>query len=512
MNNILEIKKLKKIYHTPDKEILAIKNITMNVISGQFLVIVGPSGCGKSTLLGLLCGLENKTSGEINYKENTKVGYMLQSDCLFDWLTILDNCLLGIKITNKIKPEHKEKAIKLLKTYGLGDFINTYPKNLSGGMRQRVALIRTLMTEPDIILLDEPFSALDYQTRLKVSDDVYKIIKKENNMEKEKKQLGVAFIVVLVAIVMVSAIGIIAMSNKPVVLQGQIEATEIRISGKLPGRIDTFLVREGQYVKMGDTLVVINSPEAWAKFQQVNALEDIAKFQNKKIDDGTRRQIVRSVEELWNKSKSDLQLATVTYDRIQALYKDSVVTSQRKDEVEAMYKAAVAAERAAHQQFLLVKDGAQKEDKESARSLVDAARGTVNEVQALLMDARLTAPEDGQISTIYPKRGELVGAGTPIMSLVVLDDCHVVLNVREDYMPYFRMNENFMGDIPALDVKNKAFKINYISPLGSFATWRSTKQTGTYDMKTFEIHALPVEPMEGLRPGMSVLVNLDELK
>ena len=263
---------------------------------------------------------------------------------------------------------------------------------------------------------------------------------------------------------------------------------------------------------MGDTLVVINSPEAWAKFQQVNALEDIAKFQNKKIDDGTRRQIVRSVEELWNKSKSDLQLATVTYDRIQALYKDSVVTSQRKDEVEAMYKAAVAAERAAHQQVLLVKDGAQKEDKESARSLVDAARGTVNEVQALLMDARLTAPEDGQISTIYPKRGELVGAGTPIMSLVVLDDCHVVLNVREDYMPYFRMNENFMGDIPALDVKNKAFKINYISPLGSFATWRSTKQTGTYDMKTFEIHALPVEPMEGLRPGMSVLVNLDELK
>lgn len=282
--------------------------------------------------------------------------------------------------------------------------------------------------------------------------------KKENNMEKEKKQLGVAFIVVLVAIVMVSAIGIIAMSNKPVVLQGQIEATEIRISGKLPGRIDTFLVREGQYVKMGDTLVVINSPEAWAKFQQVNALEDIAKFQNKKIDDGTRRQIVRSVEELWNKSKSDLQLATVTYDRIQALYKDSVVTSQRKDEVEAMYKAAVAAERAAHQQFLLVKDGAQKEDKESARSLVDAARGTVNEVQALLMDARLTAPEDGQISTIYPKRGELVGAGTPIMSLVVLDDCHVVLNVREDYMPYFRMNENFMGDIPALDVKTRHLK------------------------------------------------------
>lgn len=241
-------------------------------------------------------------------------------------------------------------------------------------------------------------------------------------------------------------------------------------------------------------------------------VKNISKYQNKKIDDGTREQIVRSVEELWNKSKSDLQLAKVTYDRIQNLYRDSVVTSQRKDEVEAVYKAAVAAERAAHQQYLLVKDGAQKEDKESARSLVDAARSTVNEVQALLMDARLTAPENGQISTIYPKRGELVGAGTPIMSLVVLDDCHVVLNVREDYMHYFRMNETFRGNVPALKVENIEFKIYYISPLGSFATWRSTKQTGTYDMKTFEIHALPLQPVDGLRPGMSVLVNLNELK
>ena len=147
----------------------------------------------------------------------------------------------------------------------------------------------------------------------------------------------------------------------------------------------------------------------------MDALKQVAVEQNKKIDAGTRKQIIATAQQLWNKTQSDLTLARTTYNRILTLYKDSVVTSQRKDEVEAMYKAAVAAERAAHQQFLLVKDGAQKEDKESARSLVDAARGTVNEVQALLMDARLTAPEDGQISTIYPKRGELVGAGTPIM-------------------------------------------------------------------------------------------------
>ena len=329
-------------------------------------------------------------------------------------------------------------------------------------------------------------------------------------MEKQKKQLAVAFVVVLVAVVIVSVVGIIAMSNKPVILQGQIEATEIRISGKLPGRIDTFLVKEGQNVKMGDTLVVINSPEAWAKFQQVNALEDIAKYQNKKIDDGTREQIVRSVEELWNKSKSDLQLAKVTYNRVQNLYRDSVVTSQRKDEVEAMYKAAVAAERAAYEQYQMAVDGAQKEDKESAASMVNAARSTVEEVSALLVDARLTAPENGQIATIFPKRGELVAPGTPIMNLVVMDDIHVVLNVREDLMPQFKMEGTFVADVPAINKKGIEFKIYYISPLGSFATWKSTKQTGSYDLRTFEIHARPTQKVDDLRPGMSILLTLNE--
>lgn len=331
-------------------------------------------------------------------------------------------------------------------------------------------------------------------------------------MEKSRRYLMVAFIVILIVVIIVSVLGILLLGRKPVVLQGEIETTEIRISGKLPGRIDTFLVKEGQNVKQGDTLVVINSPEAQAKYQQVNALEDVARYQNKKIDDGTRKQIVQSVLQLWNKSRSDLQLAKTTYDRIQALYKDSVVTSQRRDEVKALYDAAVANERAAYQQYQLVLDGAQQEDKESARSLVDAARGTVNEVEALLQDARLVAPESGQIATIYPKRGELVGAGMPIMSLVVLDDSYVVLNVREDLMPHFKMGDTFLGDVPALAAKNIEFKIYYISPLGSYATWKSTKQTGSYDMKTFEIHARLVQWMEDLRPGMSVLVNMNGVK
>lgn len=327
-------------------------------------------------------------------------------------------------------------------------------------------------------------------------------------MDKTKKYLSVAFIVVLAIVIVVSLIGMILLKKKPVILQGQIEATEIRISGKLPGRIDTFLVKEGQNVCQGDTLVVINSPEALAKYQQVNAMEDIAKYQHQKVDEGTRQQIIASLRQLWNKTQSDLQLAKVTYDRVQTLYKDSVVTSQRKDEVEAMYKAALAAERAAYSQYQMAVDGARIQDKESARSLVMAARGTVEEVAALLRDARLTAPESGQISAIFPKRGELVGAGMPIMNLVVLDDVHVVLNVREDRLPLFKMGGTFSADVPAIDRKGIEFRINYISPLGSFATWKSTKQAGSYDLRTFEIHALPVTKVDGLRPGMSVLYQL----
>ena len=328
-------------------------------------------------------------------------------------------------------------------------------------------------------------------------------------MKRVHNVLSKAFVIGLVAIVVISLIGILTMSRTHVMLQGQIEATEIRISGKLPGRVDTFFVAEGQAVNRGDTLVGISSPEAWAKLQQANAMENVAKFQNEKIDEGTRLQIIRTAEELWNKSKTDLQLAKSTFQRIQALYKDSVVSAQRYDEVEALYQSAIAAERAAHQQYLLAKAGAQKQDKESARSLVDAAQGTVSEVQSVLQDAWLTAPANGEIATIYVQCGELVGTGTPIMNLVVLQDCHVVLNVREDYLSNFQMGQTFVGKVPALGHKEIVFQVNYISPLGSFATWKSTDNS-SYDMRTFEIHALPMESVNGLRPGMSVLVEMEK--
>ena len=179
MNELLKIKNLSKNYHTKKEETLAVDNFSFDLKNGEFVAIVGPSGCGKSTILNILSGLDTKSNGEIILNENTKMGYMLQQDALFNWKTVLDNCLLGLEINKNLTKENKQYVLDLLNTYGLKDFINSYPNTLSGGMRQRVALIRTLATKPDLLLMDEPFSALDYQTRLSVSDDVYRIIKSE---------------------------------------------------------------------------------------------------------------------------------------------------------------------------------------------------------------------------------------------------------------------------------------------------------------------------------------------
>ena len=179
MNDILKIKNLKKIYHTNNGETLAVEDFSFNLKDGEFIAIVGPSGCGKSTILSILCGLEDKSSGNIELVNNSTIGYMLQQDSLFEWRNILNNCLLGLEINNTLNEKTKNHVIELLSTYGLKDFIYSYPDNLSGGMRQRVALIRTLAPNPTLLLLDEPFSALDYQSRLSISNDIYNILKKE---------------------------------------------------------------------------------------------------------------------------------------------------------------------------------------------------------------------------------------------------------------------------------------------------------------------------------------------
>lgn len=231
MNNILEIEDLRKIYHSLSSEVVAVDNFSFNLKSGEFVGIVGPSGCGKSTILSILCGLENKTGGIINYLNNN-IGYMLQKDSLFEWRNVLNNCLLGLEIRNELNDDNKDYVINLLKTYGLSDFIYKYPDSLSGGMRQRVALIRTLATRPDILLMDEPFSALDYQSRLKISDDIYRILRREN------KSMIIVTHDVAEAISMCDRV--IVLSNRPATIKNIYEIKLEKKSTPISNRCDKY--------------------------------------------------------------------------------------------------------------------------------------------------------------------------------------------------------------------------------------------------------------------------------
>ena len=327
-------------------------------------------------------------------------------------------------------------------------------------------------------------------------------------MKNNRNYIAIAFVALLALVVIVTLMGLLTARKQPLTLQGEVEATEIRISGKLLGRIDSFFVKEGDTVRQGDTLVVINSPLVEAQYRKTEALHQAAMEENRKVDRGTRRQVVESAYQVWQAAASQSALAQKTYERIQLLFQDSVVPRQRYDEAEAAMLSARAVERSSYEQYRLAQEGLQREDREASRNMVVAAESSVDEVGALLVDARLTAPADGQIASIYPKRGELVAPGAPVMTLVTLDDSYVVFNVREDLMPHFRMGKRFVLSVPALARDDVPMSVYYISPLGNFATWKSTKEVGSYDMRTFEIRLRPESRVEGLRPGMTALLEL----
>lgn len=332
---------------------------------------------------------------------------------------------------------------------------------------------------------------------------------------KQKMALFSAIMVVVTLIAIVSLIGIYINRHKMVTLQGQIESEVVKISGKLLGRVDKFYVNEGDNVNINDTLVFISSLQTDALLQTASAMETVASHQNKKVDKGARKQVIESAKQAWASAKAQKELAIATLQRIEKLYKEGVVTSQKRDEVAALAASATAAEAATHSQYNMAVEGAQLEDKEASKAMVTAARGQVMQVEALLKDSKLTTPVHGQVSAVYPSVGELVMPGSPIMSITNLDSCYVVINVTEEHLPLFKMGETFKGNIPAIGEENVEFKIFYISPLGSFATWRSTRQSGTYDMATFKVKASPVNKKyikDGLRPGMSVLVDVPRSK
>lgn len=322
---------------------------------------------------------------------------------------------------------------------------------------------------------------------------------------RENRSLMIALGVIIVALIIVSIIGFLFINKPAEIIQGQVEGTTVKVSGMLPGRVTDIYAREGDTVKAGDTLIHIHSSVAYAKLMQAEAMESAATAQNRKVYSGTRSQIVQSAYDLWQQAIAASTIAKKTYDRMESLYSQNVVSEQKRDEAFAAYQAATAAENAAHSQYLMAKEGAQPEDRASAEAMVGVARGGVQEVEALLDDQYLTAPCDGIISEIYPEQGELVALGAPLMSVLKHDDRWVTFNVREEMLQRFAMGSEIEIQVPALGDNTLTAKIYYVGDMGDYAVWRSTKSTGEWDSRTFKIKARFEDPIPGLRPGMTAI-------
>ncbi len=327
-------------------------------------------------------------------------------------------------------------------------------------------------------------------------------------MEKTQKKgniwIGIGVLVALIAAV--SVLGIIFSRPKEAVIQGEAEAAEYRISGKVPGRIEAFYAAEGDMVHKGDTLVLIDSPEVRAKLAQANAAYAAAAAQRNKANTGARKEEIAGAYEIWQKALVGKDIAKKTLDRATRLHEQKVISDQKFDEATAQYNAAAATAEAAKSQYDMAVKGAREEDKAAAIALVDRANGAVMEVRSYLSELKLTSPVDGVISARYPHVGELVGTGSPIMTVTDLSDMWFTFNIREDKLHSMKSGDKLRLSIPALDGKEIDATVTYIAARESYATWRATKETDQYDAKTFEVRAVPVSKVEGLRPGMTAIV------
>jgi HlyD family secretion protein len=327
----------------------------------------------------------------------------------------------------------------------------------------------------------------------------------DNNSQKNNIVLSLVALACIIAIVCV--IGIFTFNeNKPETIQGQAEVSEYRISSKVPGRIREIRVKEGQKVNAGDTLALLEAPDIEAKLSQAEAVRTAATAQNEKAMKGAREEEIQGAYEIWQKSKSGLDIMEKSYKRMENLFKEGVVTEQKRDEAKAQYDAAVSTERAALSQYNMAKNGAEKETKEMAAAQVRQAEGVVAEVNSYINETVLIATTAGEVSEIFPMVGELVGTGAPIMNIAVMSDMWTSFNVREDLLQNLSVGTQIKGYVPALD-KEIELTVTYIKDLGSYAAWKATKANGQYDLKTFEVRAVPMSPVENLRPGMSVIIN-----
>ena len=313
--------------------------------------------------------------------------------------------------------------------------------------------------------------------------------------------IGFSAVVALVAL-----IGFFAMGRDPELIQGQVEVSEYRVSSKVPGRILEIRVKEGDFVKVGDTLAILDAPEVRAKMEQARSAENAASAQEEMARNGARQEQIQGAFQLMQQAKAGLEIAEKSYERIQRLFDEGVMSAQKRDEVYANYKAMEAQYKAAESQYEMARNGARYEDKKAAAALVGRAKGAVNEVNSYINETVQIAQMEGEVTDVYPKVGELVGTGSPIMTIAVMSDLWGTFNVREDQLNGMEIGKTFSAFVPAFN-KNVEMKVYYMKDQGSYAVWKATKANGQYDLKTFEVKARPTEKFEGLRPGMTLIVK-----
>ena len=326
------------------------------------------------------------------------------------------------------------------------------------------------------------------------------------SQKSQNSNMLLAFLTLLGVIALVAVVGFFMLRKGPEIIQGQAEVDEYRVSSKVPGRILEFRVKEGQTVQAGDTLAILEAPDIAAKMEQARAAEAAAQAQNEKAIKGARQEQIQAAYEMWQKAQAGVDIAEKSYKRVKNLFEQGVMPAQKLDEVTAQRNAAIATEKAAKAQYTMAKNGAEREDKMAAAALVERAKGAVAEVESYVKETFLIAQAAGEVSEIFPKVGELVGTGAPIMNIAILKDMWVTFNVREDLLKNLTMGAEFEAIVPALDNKAIKLKVDYMKDLGT-AAWKATKTTGQFDLKTFEVRARPMEIVEGLRPGMSVIIK-----
>ena len=328
-----------------------------------------------------------------------------------------------------------------------------------------------------------------------------------SNQEKTQHNNILLAIVGFIAVVIVVAlIGFFALGRDPEMIQGQVEVTEYRVSSKVPGRILELRVKEGDYVKVGDTLAILDAPDVRAKMEQAQSAQNAAAALELKAQNGARKEQIQGAFSVLQQAKAGLEIAEKSYNRVQRLYDEGVMSMQKRDEAFANYKAMEAQVKAAQSQYDMAVNGARMEDKLAAAAQVGRAKGAVQEVNSYIHETVQVAQMEGEVSDVYPKVGELVGTGSPIMSIAVMDDMWGTFNVREDQLNGLQVGSEFQAFVPAFN-KEVEMKVYYMKDQGSYAVWKATKANGQYDLKTFEVKARPVEKMEGLRPGMSLIIK-----